>query len=61
MFQMSKFLNTPRSDSVFRIFQLLDLIVSEFVSDFDIRISDFICWRLGALNHDPLKRAQGAA
>jgi hypothetical protein len=51
-FQMTKICKIPNklpSDSVFWIFPILDLFVSEFVSDFDIRILDLFPWLLGAI------------
>jgi len=46
--KIGKILNKLASDSVFWIFPIGGLFVSEFVSDFDIRISDFVArasWR----------------
>ena len=43
---MKKIPNEPKSDSKFWIFRVLDLFWPRFVSDFDIRISDFPVVRL---------------
>jgi len=48
MTKIRKIQNRLPSDSVFWIFPIWDLSVPEFVSDFDIRISDFVLgasWR----------------
>jgi len=50
MIKIGKIPNKIPSDSMFWIFPILDISVSAFVSDFDIRISDLCRRRTGTVN-----------